>query len=551
MKILKSKPNYQNIILAAISGIMFGFSFPPFEIGILSAFGFIPLFFLLSNVEEYGRSIRYSYLSFFIFNLIAISWVGGFLQAKDPYLMVAGAALLIVHPLVLSIPIVAFTFVRRNLSFKTAIYSYPFLWVSFEYLHSLSEFAFPWLTLGNSLTYDLSLVQFSSLTGVYGLSFWLLWINVIVFVLIVKLMLKEWETKSPKTIACLVLIALLYLIPKISGNVIISNANKETKHTNLKVAVIQPNIDPWEKWNFVTQEEQLDLYLRMSDSVSKETDLIIWAETAIPYYLLMPQYRTYFEKVKDRIDTMNVALLTGFPDIYIYKAEEQPPRSAKKMIYSEERYDSYNSSLLFIPKSDRLQKYSKIRLVPFSERVPYADFLNFLNFLEWGVGIGGWGIGKDTTVFELPLENRSGVKFSNMICYESIYPTFVADFVRKGAQFLTIITNDSWWGDTFGAYQHQRYSVLRAIENRRWIARCANGGISCFIDPYGRVYDETKMYTTAIIEHEIQAREELTPYTKYGDLLAKACLFFSGFLLMAGLGQKFYRFIRKKNYDTN
>lgn len=551
MKLLKSKPNYQNIILSAISGIMFGFSFPPFEFGILSAFAFIPLFILLSKVEEYGKCLRYSYLSFFIFNIIAISWVGGFLQAKDPYLMVAGAALLIVHPLLLSIPIVAFTFIRRNLGFKVAIFTFPFIWISFEYLHSISEFAFPWLTLGNALTYDLSLIQFASLAGVYGLSFWLLWVNVIVFVLLVKLMLKEWEPKSIKTIGCLSLITLLYLIPKISGSLIMSNASENTQQTVLKIAVIQPNIDPWEKWNIVTQEEQLDLYLRMSDSVSKHTDLIIWAETAIPYYILMPQYRIYLEKVKDRIDTLNVALLTGFPDIHIYKENEKPPRSAKKMMYSEERYDSYNSSLLFIPKSDSQQKYSKIRLVPLSERVPYADFLNFLDFLEWGVGIGGWGIGKDTTVFELPLINRSNVKFSNMICYESIYPTFVAGFVKKGAQFLTIITNDSWWGDTFGAYQHQRYAVLRAIENRRWIARCANGGISCFIDPYGRVYDETKMYTKATIEHEIRACNELTVYTKYGDVLPEVCLFFSGFVLMAGFSQKYYRFIRRKNYETN
>ncbi len=551
MKLIKSKPNYKNILLAVISGIMLGFSFPPFETGILSAFAFIPLFFLLSNVEEYGRSLRYSYLAFFIFNLIAISWVGGFIHAKDQYLMVAGAALLVVHPLFLSIPIVAFTFIRRNLSFKTAIFTFPFIWVSFEYLHSLSELAFPWLTLGNALTYDLSLIQFASITGVYGLSFWLLWINVIAFVVIVKLILKEWEPKSINTIALLSLIALLYLILKISGNIIISNANNVTYPTKLKIAVIQPNIDPWEKWDFVTQEKQLDLYLRLSDSVSEDTDLIIWAETAIPYYILMPQYRTYFEKLKNKIDTLNIALFTGFPDIYIYKENEPVPPSAKKMMYSEERYDSYNSSLLFIPKSDRLQKYSKIRLVPFSERVPYADFLNFLDFLEWGVGIGGWGIGKDTTVFELPLENRSNVKFSNMICYESIYPTFVASFVRKGAQFLTIITNDSWWGDTFGAYQHQRYAIIRAIENRRWIARSANGGISCFIDPYGRVYDETKMYTTAIIEHEIHTNDELTVYTKYGDLLAEFCLFFSGFILMAGFGQKIYNYIRRKNYEIN
>lgn len=540
---LNNKSKYLSLFLLTISGVMLGFSFPPFQTGIFSAFAFIPLFFVLSDKDSYGKAIRSSYFVFFIFNLIAISWVGGFVEHKDPYLMVAGAFLLVVHPLFLSVPIVAFTFIRRNLNFKSAIYTFPFVWVSFEFLHSSTELAFPWLTLGNTMSYDLSLIQYASFTGVYGVSFWILIINVLVFIFMVKILLKEWTIFSKQSLLLFFLLFTIYLLPKVYGTSVM-NDGKKIQSKKIRIALIQPNIDPWEKWEFDSQQSQLELYQSMTAKIPRDLDLIIWPETATPYYVLMPQYQLYFDKIKKQVDSLNVPLFTGIPDIYVYKQSDKVPPSAKQFRSTGEYYDSYNSSMLLIPHSSEIQKYAKIRLVPFSERVPYADALHFLSFPQWGVGIGGWGIGKDTTVFNFQLNDSTHVKFSNLICYESIYPTFVASFVRKGAEFLTIITNDSWWGDSYGPYQHQRYAIFRAIENRRWIARSANGGISCFIDSYGRIYKQTEMYTSATVVGSIHLRNDLTFYSKHGDVFTMFCLFASGVILMAALGKIFYIKVR-------
>ncbi len=118
-----------------------------------------------------------------------------------------------------------------------------------------------------------------------------------------------------------------------------------------------------------------------------------------------------------------------------------------------------------------------------------------------------------------------------MVCYESIFPEFVSSFVNRGAEFLVFITNDSWWGNTSGARQHCQFAVLRAIENRRWVVRCANGGISCFIDPFGRIIDKTQMYTEASITGSIEPRTELTFYSRHGDWLPRIAAIVAAFMI--------------------
>jgi apolipoprotein N-acyltransferase len=212
-------------------------------------------------------------------------------------------------------------------------------------------------------------------------------------------------------------------------------------------------------------------------------------------------------------------------------------------------YNSWNSSILLQPNDDTIQKYSKIKLVPFAERVPWSDVLSFMNAMYWNFGLGGWAVGEDTTVFQFKTRNTTSVFFSNLICYESIYPGFTSEFVRKGAQFLTIITNDSWWGNTSGAYQHKQYAIFRAIENRRWIARCANGGISCFIDPFGRVVESSELFTQKILYGNIVPNNVLTFYSQHGDWFAESCLIVSLLALMACVGKIFYFKIRKEQED--
>jgi apolipoprotein N-acyltransferase len=183
-----------------------------------------------------------------------------------------------------------------------------------------------------------------------------------------------------------------------------------------------------------------------------------------------------------------------------------------------------------------------MKMVPIAERVPYADAFYYLDFLRWGVGIGGWQIGPDSVVF---VDRKTGVRFCSMICYESTYPGFVASFVRRGAEFIAIITIDSWWDHMSGAYQHKQFAILRAVENRRWVARCAVGGISCYIDPYGRTYDATALFTTAALSRTIGVSDEMTFYTGHGDLLGQFCLLLAALSLAACLGKSFHAKVRQ------
>jgi len=531
-------------ILASISGLMLGLAFPPVPTGVTAAFAFVPFFILFESIDRYGVAFRYSYLVFFIFNFLTLYWAGGYAFCKDIYQMIAGALLLLGHPFFFCVPIIALIFIRRHLGFKISIFIFPFLWVAFEYLHSLTEISFPWLTLGNTQTYDLTIIQFASFTGVYGISFWLLWLNVLGFLLIAKIILKEWKPFSNKSILLLLGILILYFLPKVYGTYIL-NHNDFSRYNNVHVAVIQPNIDPFEKWSGNPDEPLAIIQQQTNEVEYKSVDLVIWPETAPPFYVLHPGNRFYFDQIKSQTDTLNINLLTGIPDIYYYRETDVIPGSAKKSV-SGQYYDTYNSSMLLRPMSEEIQKYAKIILVPFAERVPFSEALSFLNAMQWNFGFGGWAHGKDTTVFKCKTLKGEEIKFSNMICYESIYPDLVASFVRRGAQFLTVITNDSWWGNTSGAYQHKQFSILRAVENRRWIVQCANGGISCFIDPLGNIVQQTNMYEQKTLLGNIEPRDQLTFYTCNGNWVADLAMMFSAIFLTASLGKKFYNHIRKK-----
>ncbi len=200
-----------------------------------------------------------------------------------------------------------------------------------------------------------------------------------------------------------------------------------------------------------------------------------------------------------------------------------------------ERYEAYSATAFLQPGVDDVSWYGKMTMVPIAERVPYADAFYAFDFLRWGVGIGGWQIGKDTVIFQ---EKKTGAKFSSMICYESVYPEFVASFVKRGAEFIAIVTIDSWWDHMSGAYQHHQYAIFRAIENRRWIARCAVGGFSSFIDPFGGVHEKTELFTQAVLSKQIERRSDMTFYTEHGDLLAQFCVWLAlAFIIAAFIFQ--------------
>lgn len=532
--------------LALLSGAMLGCSFPPSSLGMLACFALVPLLVALDGVRRLGTTLKLTYVAMLLFHIITLNWTGGYAHAKDPYMMIAGAITMFIHPVFYFLPLGAYHLVRRSLGDRTALVAFPFLWVGYEYSHSLSEWSFPWLTIGNSQSYDITRIQFISATGIWGLSLWILCVNVLAY-LLSRSLISRPKTITRKEVGLLATVAALYVLPAAQGYVYLSGVNERADSGSpITVGMIQSNVDPWDKWS-KTGPEMATLYMQMTKSLVRSDPahhprIVLWPETAIPDYLLLPRQRPLLDAIRKGLDTLDVAVLTGLEHAVIYPDPSRAPKSARTVPGSDIRFDAFNAAAFIQPGVTDIPWYGKIKMVPLAERIPYADMFAFLDFMRWGVGIGGWQIGPDTTIFA---DAVTGARFATIICYESVYPGFVASFVRKGAQFLTLITIDSWWDKMSGAYQHRQFAVFRAIENRRWIARCAVGGISCYIDPYGRTYDATELFTRATLNRTIETSDAMTFYTRYGDWLGEITLFVAGLCVAAAVGQQFINRKRK------
>ena len=511
------KLNSNNILLGLLSGIMIGISYPPIPLPYLVFVAFVPYFMVIQNREGLAEINRFTYFTAFVFNFITLYWVGGWLPNTDPFLMIAGTTLLFFNPLVFLIPSTLYFVTKKYVNKNLALFLFSFFWVTFEFAYSLTDFKFPWLTLGNTLSYFTNYIQIADIIGVYGLSILIIFANIFVYKLINNFTV--FGIIDKKAFASF---AIIILIPIIYGNYRINSFSSQ--NGSVKVGLIQPNIDPNEKWQDGNLKEKLDSYFSLSkNTINKGAKIVIWPETALPVYLLAGNYPNEVDKIHQFSDSNNVSILTGMPDANYYYNISTAPKDAKPLNDGKVLYTSYNSILLFNPNSKEVQKYGKMKLVPFGEKVPLVESLPFLgDWIKWNVGISSWNTGRDTTIFNaisMLEKNKSKVKIGGIICIESIYPIFTSVFVKKGAEFIAVVTNDSWYGNTSGPYQHKEMSVIRAVENKRSVVRAANGGISCLIDPLGKTIKETKMYTKTTLVVDVPLNSELTFYTKHPWLI--------------------------------
>ncbi len=524
-----------------ICGVCFGLAFPPVNFYPLIYIGIVLLIKEIITCKNYNEVLRKTYAIFFWFNLVAVSWLwlSGMRQNADRFLIIAGLLTLFAHPIFFWLPSAAFYKVYRSLkNFRNKylyLISFPFIWVAFEYLHTLTQFSFPWLVFGNTQTYNLSKIQFIEYTGVYGLTFWICIIGIMLFYFVEEQRKASWRNFTTQTNLLIISIIIVYLAPDAYTFVMNSPSKYSNAFTDgeINVGVIQPNSDPWEKWGGKQMQvvnEYVDMIKELKEK-NPQLQLIVLPETAITFPILQSSYYEKYMKFKNFVDSTNVPVLVGFPYYHVYKDSLSAPVDAKQS-GSGKYYDTFNAAALFEKNKNQeeFQIYKKNKLVIGGERIPYQETLSFLkDFVTWGVGISQWQIGKDTINFTL----ENGVQFNTAICYESVYPGYFATFVRKGADFCTIITNDAWWGKLFGTYQHNQFAILRAVENRRWIARSANTGISDFIDPYGNKYDETDINVRASFAGKIGIIKEKTFYTEHGDWFSIICLWTSVGILAA------------------
>lgn len=504
----QKKERRNDRLLLIVSGILFGISFTPFPFPfpLFLFVAFVPYFFVVTKRQTLLKVNAASYLTFFVMSLITVFWVGSWQSAADPFLMVSGVVLVFFLPCVMLINSTLFYASRKVFKKDLSLYLFPFFWVTGEYILTLTDLKFPWLTIGHGLAKFTSFIQIADIVGAFGLSFIVLWINIFIFKGV-----KSFKENVKVGSIYFSIAASIFILIIVYGFVKISSIDNDEK--KIRVGIIQPNIDPWNKWELGGLDQILDNYFSLSQKcVNEGAKIILWPETALPVYLLSGTYQDEVDSIYSFLKKNNVSLLTGMPDFIVY--DKEAPRNAKYNKAGRYHYATYNSILLFQPDRNEVQRYGKMQLVPLGEHTPFVDQLPFLgDLLKWGVGISGWNIGQDTTVFKF-VNDKYTIKVGGLVCYESVFPTFPNYFVDRGAQFLTVLTNDSWYGKLSGPYQHKEFANLRAVENRRAVVRCANGGVSCLINKFGVTEIETEMFTRTHLVVDVPLNGEKTFYTK-------------------------------------
>lgn len=496
-------------LIAAVAGMLGGFSFPPVPNGFLAFGMFVPLLVLMEQQAVEKKTVRLLYVFFFFFHGAANWWVMSWQKETDPFLMIAGAALWLGHAYFLMPAFLLYTYIRKRTSLTIALASLPFLWTSVEWLHSLGDLSYPWLAVGYTQTYSTNLIQIADVTGVWGVSF---------VVVVVNSILAHWWLTRKRVTAYVAAITVLFVCLIGYGEYSKSVYGKEKG--SVTFGVVQPNIDPWKKWKGESYE-MMDKHLRLQDSLNKQRhcDISVWSETAIPIGILLPQNEDVHTYMQRWADTSHTAIFTGFADWKFYPEATAPVNARPYPLRDNTKYKVFNSAGILIPNSTNVPVHHKSKLTPFGEGFPFSDDITFLqNVLQWGVGISGWNKGEGANALPIVVRGDT-VKVGPVICIESIYPNYVADYARNGANVLAVITNDAWYDGTFGPEQHYCIARMRAVESRRYIVRCGNSGVSGFISATGESVEQAQTRTALALHGTVPLLTTQTLYMKFGDWL--------------------------------
>ncbi|MDQ8004678.1 MAG: apolipoprotein N-acyltransferase [Pedobacter sp.] len=514
----------QNYLLALLSAFTMWLAWPPHNwLAPLLFVGLVPLLIALKQItsssdKKTGKKVfLIAGLTFLVWNTASIYWVFNSINAVNTGVVGTIISLLVsLIPYGLGALLMTFAFwlyyrLSTYTNKKWAGYaSLIAFYISMEYLHQDWDLAFPWMTLGNGFAGMHQIVQWYEFTGVYGGSLWILLSNILAFE-------AYQQIKSQKQYKLTGIWALLVLLP--IGISIYQYKNYEEKSVPVNVVTVQPNIDPYEKYGNTSANEQLNILIKLSDSVGQpNTEYFIWPETAIPNYADEDRIRSnadFLQAQQFLSKYKNGTLITGIESVRFY--------NDKKTLSAKENpnggyYDNYNAAMQ-VENSASVAFYHKSKLVPGVEKMPFPKVFSFLApvFAQLGGSVSGWGWQEEPGVFYA----RSGIGVAPIICYESIWGDWVAGSVKQGAQFIAVITNDGWWGNTSGKDQHLLYAKLRSIETRRYVVRSANTGISGFINQRGDVVQQSKWWTRTALKADINLNDEITFYVDYGDIIAK------------------------------
>ena len=506
----------KHLALSSLSGILLSAGFPPSPLTPLMFVGFVPLLILEDSLRsEYGRAIgwkvfKYAFNAFFIWNVCTTWWVintsflpGIFANTMNAIFM--ATVFMLFHYACVVLPRKVHALVLVS------------FWIAFEYLHMNWELSWPWLNLGNSLAQYPIAIQWYEYTGVFGGSLWLLFGNQ---------WISSWYRQGRKINRMLLRIAIWILVP-IAWS-IGRYYTIDLPEGNVDVVVVQPNFEPhYEKFR-INQQDQLKRFLALSrEALTDSTDYLVFPETSLGFILLNDIEADYrIKELQKLIDSFpSLKIVTGLESYRVHRemSDLKTIRAVPDRMGDTVLIDVQNSAIQ-IAKDRPIDVYFKSKLVPGAEFLPFRDFLPFLKPLVDMLqgSIAGLTGQKTRGVFRSHAGNAAPV-----ICYESVYGSYVGGYVRNGADMIFIVTNDGWWDKTPGHVQHLQIGALRAIEHRRPIARSANTGTSCFVNVRGDILQPTKYEETIAIKGKVSPAHDITFYTRWGDMIARIAVFLS------------------------
>lgn len=530
---------FTNLYLAIGGGLLLWAAWPASPLTLLIFFAWLPLLWLESKVESRKKFFGLTYITMFVWNVSTTWWIW---NASAPGAMSAFLA----NSLLMCFPWLGYKIAKKRLGEIPGYISLIAFWMCFEFIH-LQDWglSWPWLTLGNAFAMDPEWVQWYEFTGTSGGTLWVLLSNILIFHFF-----KEYQHhgRSKKYFVLMVSWLLLLIIPAWAYNTLIAR-NEDSPDNGKNIVVVQPNIDPYEKVSDAAGafEGQLQKLISISESkVDDNTALIVWPETALYMGNGIDEGNMKSNMFLDPLWSFlkrhpSSSLFTGIESYRMLDAKTTYSRE-----FSGQYFETYNGSVL-LDSNGASSFYHKSMLVPGVETLPW--FLRFID--KWFEKFGGTTAGYAKQTERAVLAEKNGYKIAPSICYESIYGEFMSKYVRNGANLVCIVTNDGWWKKTPGHKQHMNYARLRAIETRTWVARSANTGISCFIDPYGKVIDPQPYNTASAIKLSIPANTtKKTFFVRHGDILSRIMVTLSILLLAYSIFLKIRQSHFKKKFPA-
>jgi len=507
--------------LSILAAVLLSLSFTSFNLWLFAWCGFIPLFIALEN-----KSLRQAFvLAFFcgvVFWSCSVYWL--------IHVTLLGQTILVLYLAIYFGFFGCIIYFSRFLSVSSRLFFLPANWVLLEYLRSYLFTGFPWALIGFSQYKNLPIIQIADITGAWGVSFLVVLVNAAFYLILRK------QSRALVFFICTAtfLLSLIYGFYKLSYKPVFSGKDK-----SLKISVVQGNIPQHLKWNKQAVDFILNNYKELTSVVAAKDkpDLIIWPEASVPGLWGVDDVE--FAKVFSLASQLNTNLLVG------------------AVCYLNQNY--FNSALFINQQGSLAATYNKLHLVPFGEYIPLK---NIFPFLETIAPIGDIQPGREYTIFKQPANtfapprsglstnpgDNGGIGFGVLICFEDLFPELSREFVKRGAKFLVNITNDAWYEEGSAPYQHFAASVFRSIENRVYLARAANTGISGFIDPAGRILGIVRnsrgkdIFVQGYNSQSIcLAAGKRTIYNRYGDFFIVFCLLLDIGVIITILRSRFNR----------